>query len=120
MKKLLCIFAIAIASNGFAQDTTKISYRGRNITMIAYRNPTHDIKLKEVQLKCDSLQMSSTCNVAQIWEIEDGLNARKGIIYKALHYEEIKEVHLNAKRYFTMCRSNYDRYKACVQMNGVK
>lgn len=120
MKNLLCIFAIAIASNSFAQDTTKISYRGRNITMIAYRNPTKDIKLKEIQLKCDSLQMSSTCNVAQIWEIEDGLNAQKGIIYKALHFEEINEVHQNAKKYFTICRSNYDRYKACVQKNGVK
>jgi hypothetical protein len=120
MKNLLCIFAIAIVSNSFAQDTTKISYRGRNITMIAYRIPTQDKKLKEVQLKCDSLQMSSTCNIAQIWEIEDGLNAQKGIIYKALHNEEIKEVHQNAKKYFTVCRGNYDRYKACVQNNGVK
>jgi hypothetical protein len=120
MKNLLCIFAITIASNSFAQDTTKISYRGRNITMIAYSNPTQDIKLKEVQLKCDSLQVSSTCNVAQIWEIEDGLNALKGIIYKALHNEEIKEVHQNAKKYFAICRNNYDRYKACVQKNGAK
>lgn len=120
MKNLLCIFAIAIASNSFAQDTTKAILRGKAITMIAYRNPTQNKKLKEVQLKCDSLQMSSTCNIAQIWEIEDGLNAQKGIIYKALHNEEIKEVHQNAKKYFTVCRGNYDRYKACVQKNGVK
>ncbi len=62
MKNLLCIFAIAIASNSFAQDTTKAILRSKTITMISYNQRfTENPQLQEVQSKCDSVQMAKSC-----------------------------------------------------------
>ena len=121
MKNLLCIFAIAIASNSFAQDSTKAILRGKTITMISYNQRfTENPQLQEVQSKCDSVQMTKSCNIAQLWEMQELLNEHNGLIFNTLHRKEIKEVHKIASEAYAICRKNYDIYKHCLQKKGLK
>jgi hypothetical protein len=121
MKNLLCIIAITIASNSFAQDTTKAVLRGKTITMISHNQRfTENPQLQEVQSKCDFVQMTKSCNIAQLWEMQELSNEYNSLVFKALYRKGIKEVHKIASETYAICRKSYDTYKECLQKKGLK
>ena len=89
--------------------------------MISYNQRfTENPQLQEVHSKCDSVQMAKSCNIAQLWEMQELSNEHSGLIFKILYRKEIKEVHEVASETYAICRKNYDTYKECLQKKGLK
>lgn len=118
MKKLAFLFAFSMAIQSLAQDTTRVIYQAKTLTLIAFDKPNENTFFKDLQINCDSIEVTRSCHIAQIWEIEDGIYARKSQLYKVIHQKTIEDIHQIAKIKFVICRTKYDKYQECLSKKG--
>lgn len=114
MKKTLLAFSFLLTTNCLAQGTTYTNHEGKTLISITIPNKAKVFTTQLNQLRCDSIAMAHTCQIAQKLESDDFFNIQESDLYKLFHKSQIQQIHQMAKEKFVNCRKRYNQYKTCM------